>query len=237
MKKLLVALGAVVLAVAGLTSCSVSEADGKAWAEANGYFNTITEDAGKAWAAEHGYVEYKELPAARLDAAAAVEYSTTNSGVQLVPADGSAAKKAADYLGRNDIVYIDARDIGNYLNGHVEGFECLPYFDLVAGTGLLFTVDGDTVTANYEESVATMKKLLPEGKVMFLMCQSGGRIVNFMKVLKFCGYDMTKIYNIGGWNDVKTGDHAGYRVTTGNLMTAGNNKFVVDFSGLTKVAA
>ena len=35
-------------------------------------------------------------------------------------------------------------------------------------------------------------------KVVFLMCQSGGRVAQCMKVMEKAGYDMSKVYNVGG---------------------------------------
>ncbi len=171
------------------------------------------------------------LPAARLEGK--TSYNYTDSGVQLVPGE-TGAKKAIEFFDSPDIVYIDARDMGAYLQGHIEGFENLPFFDFVSGTaGQLFTVDGDTVKANYEESVQIMKSWIPTDKVVFLMCQSGGRIVNFMKILQFCGYDMAKIYNIGGWNQIKAAGHEGYTTVGASFVKSGNGVYALDATALT----
>ncbi len=111
----------------------------------------------------------------------------------------------AEYLGIDGVVYIDARDYGDFAKKHLRNFECIPYFAVVfnaeangADKPQLF---GGTVTepvATYKESLDILHDLIPQDKVVFLMCQSGGRIKAFMQLLDACGYDMSKIYNVGG---------------------------------------
>lgn len=216
-RKLSMLFAAVALATVALVGCKgPTEEEYKQWAAENGYVIAPTDEEKAEWAEDNGYVlAPAALPAARL--AGETAYAANKSGVQINPAEGSGAVKLLELLDREDVIYIDARDVGNYMKGHIEGFECLPYFDIVAGTGeQLFTVSGDTVTPRYNESVAIMKELLPEGRAIFLMCQSGGRIEGFMKVLNYCGYDMTKVYNVGGWGTVAgADDYLGYPVSTG----------------------
>ena len=40
--------------------------------------------------------------------------------------------------------------------------------------------------------------MFPKNKTIFLMCQSGGRVGMLMNILKARGWDMSKIYNVGG---------------------------------------
>lgn len=225
MKKLgLIAL----LAITALVGCSKAptEEDYKKWASENGYVqnpdyagwadeNGYVKDPDYAgWADENGYSKLEALPAARLEGKNTYNY--TDSGVQLAPAANSGAKKALDYFDREDVVYIDLRDANSYAKGHIEGFEWIPHFDLIMANGgakghqLFWTDDkgtpddktDDEIKATYEESVTLIKKMFPQDKVLFLMCQSGGRVVNTMNVLKECGYNMDKVYNIGGWNQI-----------------------------------
>ena len=45
------------------------------------------------------------------------------------------------------------------------------------------------------------------------MCQSGARVKTFCEVLNQYGYDMSMVYNVGGWNDVRNySDYGGYEV-------------------------
>ena len=226
-KKLLSLLLCSAMALTALVGCAKAptEEDYKKWAEENGYvqnpnYEQWAGDNGyvknpdyAGWAEENGYTKKAELPSARLSGK--TSYNYTDSGVQLAPAADSGAKKALDYFDRDDIVYIDLRDASNYAKGHIEGFEWIPHFDLIMANGgakghQLFWTDNkgtedkadDEIKPTYEESVAVIKKMFPQDKVLFLMCQSGGRVVNTMNVLKLCGYDMEKVYNIGGWNQI-----------------------------------
>ncbi|WP_089281196.1 hypothetical protein [Anaerovirgula multivorans] len=134
-----------------------------------------------------------------------------------------------DWLGRDDVAYIDVRmlvDPGDYdkiggdpvLSGTVEGFQVVPYPYLANLTGLppevaasqysgstLFTLtwdaDGiiDTIQPNYEESEMIIKDLFPEDKAIFLMCGGGGYASFTRTLLIELGYDPEKLYNIGGF--------------------------------------
>ena len=190
------------------------------------------------WAEENGY-ELKDpaLPSARLDGK--TTYNTADSGIQIAPAADSGAKKLADYLDREDVVYIDLRDAKSYSQGHIEGFEWIPHFDILMKSGgaradQLFYTDADgKIQPNYEESVSLLNAMFPTDRVLFLMCQSGGRVVNTMNILAANGYDMSKVYNVGGFGQIK-GDVANdYKVTSCKLVGV---TATYDFSGLTKKA-
>lgn len=50
----------------------------------------------------------------------------------------------------------------------------------------------------YEESDDLLEALFPKDKTLFIMCQSGGRVGMLMNILAARGWDMSKVYNIGG---------------------------------------
>ena len=211
-------LAAVVLAATALVGCAAQP----------------TEEDYKKWATENGYeLADPALPAARLEGK--TTYNPADSGIQIAPAEGSGAAKLVDFLDREDVVYIDLRDAKSYTTGHIEGFEWVPHFDLLMASdkakgNQLFYEEGGVIKPRYEESVALLKTLFPQDRVLFLMCQSGGRVVSTMNILAANGYDMTKVYNVGGWNSAKA--DAAYPKTAGALfgVTA-----TYDFSQLTVI--
>lgn len=143
------------------------------------------------------------------------------------------------YLGREDVVYIDLRDYEDYAKKHLKGFEVVPYFAAVfnaeAGTEGKPQLFGGEVTApvaTYEQSVSILNQFVPKDKTVFLMCQSGGRVVNMMKLLEANGYDMTKIYNVGGMGQFTTPDFREYTTDTAEFTVAAN----YSFEGLTPAA-
>lgn len=189
------------------------------------------------WAEENGY-ELKDpaLPAARLEGK--TTFNTADSGVQIAPAAESGAKKLSDYLDREDVVYIDLRDAKSYSQGHIEGFEWVPHFDVLMKSGgaradQLFYTDNGTIKPNYEESVQILNAIFPKDRVIFLMCQSGGRVVYTMNILAANGYDMTKVYNVGGFGQIKGDLVNDYPVTACKLVGVAAT---YDFSGLKKLA-
>lgn len=116
------------------------------------------------------------------------------------------ASNLVDYLGRDDVLYIDLRDYSDYTSKHLRNFECIPYFAYIynkdAGSSdelpQLFSGDLEAPTATYAESEVLLNVLFPKDQTIFLMCQSGGRVAQLMKILNSYGYDMNKIYNVGG---------------------------------------
>jgi len=110
-----------------------------------------------------------------------------------------------EFANRDDIHYIDLRDAKDYTPQHLEGFEMVEYFAKIAGNaGQLFTKDANGIyQANYKESVEILEQLLPKDEVLFLMCQSGGRVAQCMQLMEQYGWDMSKVYNIGGMNQYK----------------------------------
>lgn len=125
-----------------------------------------------------------------------------------------------EYLGRDDVVYIDLRDFGDYQGKHLRNFECIPFFAYIynkeagPGTDKVQLFGGETANpvSTYEESAELLKVLIPQDKTVFLMCQSGGRVAMCMDILAANGYDMSKIYNVGGMGQFTSKDLAPYVV-------------------------
>lgn len=111
-----------------------------------------------------------------------------------------------EYLGREDVFYIDTRDHGDYMKKHIRNFEVVPFFGLIFNANAhtdetLPQLYGGTPKEPipvYKESDEILEALFPKNKVIFLMCQSGGRVGMLMNILNARGWDMSKIYNIGG---------------------------------------
>ena len=139
-------------------------------------------------------------------------------------------KTIDNYLNRPDVVYRDVRmleDTATWenkggerdLTGFVEGFEVVPYAYLTEFpqeyidqkksenvSGLyegktLFRLENGKYVANYKESMDILEYLFPKDKTIFIMCGAGG-YANFTKqMLGALGWDISKIYNVGGyWN-------------------------------------
>ncbi|MFI3284015.1 MAG: rhodanese-like domain-containing protein [Erysipelotrichaceae bacterium] len=222
MKKLLLSLLALML----LAGCSSSAALTDEELEAAGWVLNPT---------ENGYVDASEvattleLPEARdtsktyvpSEGADEVACETNNyaAGCSSITVDN-----LVDYLGRDDVVYIDLRDYADYASKHLKNFESVPYFALVfdasAGTDgfpQLYSGEVTAPVAVYEESDAILAQLFPEDQVIFLMCQSGGRVVNMMKLLEAKGYDMSLIYNVGGMGQYTDSSFREYTTDTGEI--------------------
>ncbi|NLJ57442.1 MAG: hypothetical protein GX339_01185 [Tissierellia bacterium] len=125
------------------------------------------------------------------------DYSFENSGIN--------HENLLDYLYREDSVYIDTRNYEDYSKKHFKNFEVIPFFAYIynenAGTEgfpQLFKGTHEEPVAVYESSEAILNALFPKDKNLMIMCQSGGRVAMLMKMLEAYGYDMDKVYNIGG---------------------------------------
>lgn len=161
--------------------------------------------------AENGYVFQEELPAAR---DLTKKYTPSQGAAEVNCAADSFAAACSGvgvanlekFLNRDDVIYIDLRDYKDYAPKHFKNFEVVPYFAYIfnatANTDTtMVQLFGGTPTepvAVYNESVAILNALFPKDKTIFLMCQSGGRVVSMMQILAANGYDMSKIYNVGG---------------------------------------
>lgn len=135
-----------------------------------------------------------ELPPAQKNEG---DYSFENSGIN--------SENLLDYLNREDSVYIDLRNYEDYSKKHFKNFEVIPFFAFIydenAGTEgfpQLFKGTHEEPEAVYESSGTILKALFPQDKNLILMCQSGGRVSMLMKMLDAHGYDMSKVYNVGG---------------------------------------
>lgn len=135
-----------------------------------------------------------ELPAAQKVAG---DYTFENSGIN--------HENLLDFMNREDSVYIDLRNYEDYSKKHFKNFEVIPFFAYIynenAGTEgfpQLFRGTHDDPAAVYDSSGAVLNALFPKDKNLMLMCQSGGRVAMLMKMLAANGYDMSKVYNIGG---------------------------------------
>lgn len=144
-----------------------------------------------------------------------------------------------DYLGRDDVLYIDLRDYDDYSKKHLRNFECVPYFALIfdaeAGTEGKPQLYSGSVTepvATYEESDDLLEEYFPKDKTIFFMCQSGGRVSQLMSLLAAKGYDMSKIYNVGGMGQYTDAAFDPYVVDAAELTV--DATYV--FEGLTPVA-
>ena len=162
--------------------------------------------------------EVAKLPAPR-PADKENDYSAGNSSITLVPAAGSTQKAVKEFLNYEGIRFIDLRDSSEgYSIGHIERFESISYFNYVEK---LYTPNADKTqfTANYELSEDYVNYLFPKNTPIFLMCQGGARVVYMMNLLKQLDYDMSYIYNVGGWSAVSKGTND-YNVTKGFAVNA-----------------
>ncbi|WP_428770721.1 rhodanese-like domain-containing protein [Treponema sp. HNW] len=130
------------------------------------------------------------------------------------------ASNLFEYFGRDDVLYIDVRDFGDYQKKHLRNFECIPYFAFIfnadAGKDAKKTqLYGGTVSepvSVYKESDDMLNVLFPKDKTLFIMCQGGGRVAQLMTILEKKGYDMSKIYNVGGMGQFTASEYADYTV-------------------------
>lgn len=144
-----------------------------------------------------------------------------------------------EFLGRDDVLYIDLRDYADYGSKHLRNFEVIPYFAYIfnaeAGTNpekiQLFGGSVKEPVAAYEESVEILEVLFPKDKTIFLMCQSGGRVAQCMQLLEALGWDMSKIYNVGGMGQYTDAAYAELTTNAAELKV----QATYSFEGLTPV--
>lgn len=146
------------------------------------------------------------------------------------------ATNLQDWLGLDNVVYIDLRDYADYAKKHLRNFECIPYFAAIfnadangADLPQLYSGSPAEPVATYKESLDLIHAMFPTDKTIFLMCQSGGRVSQCMTLLEKLGYDMTKIYNVGGMGQYTSPELAPY--VTDNAELAINATY--SFEGLT----
>lgn len=145
-----------------------------------------------------------------------------------------------EYLGRTDVLYIDLRDYADYAKKHLRNFECIPYFALIfnadantdASLPQLYGGTNTEPVPVYAESDEILEALFPKNKTIFLMCQSGGRVNMLMNILNARGWDMTKIYNIGGMAQYAGPEYRDLVTDTPEILIEATYKF----DGLTRIA-
>lgn len=144
-----------------------------------------------------------------------------------------------EYLGRDDVLYIDIRDYNDYAKKHFRNFEVIPYFALIfnaeAHTNpdmvqLYGGSDSDPIPV-YEESDMLLEVLFPKDKTLFIMCQGGGRVANLMRILEARGWDMSKVYNIGGMAQYSGSEYRDYITDMPEILLDA----VYGFEGLTRI--
>ena len=144
------------------------------------------------------------------------------------------------YLGRTDVKYIDLRDYSDYAKKHLRNFECIPYFALIfneeaCNDASLPQLYGGSVTDPipvYAESDELLEAFFPKGKTIFLMCQSGGRVNMLMNLLNARGWDMSKIYNIGGMAHYVSAEYRDIVTDTPEIAV----EATYNFEALTRIA-
>lgn len=144
---------------------------------------------------DQGYVLLSELPAPRETAG---DFSMEGSSIN--------SENLDQYLGRSDVAYIDLRDYNDYAKKHIKNFEVIPFFAYIWNENAhtdetmvqLYGGPQEDPVAVYDVSDALLSTMFPKDKTLFLVCQSGGRVAMMMRILEAKGYDMDKVYNVGG---------------------------------------
>ena len=189
-----------------------------------------------------------ELPAARKDTDAcktdAQKYSIDCSNITSANFD--------TYAERDDVLYIDLRNDlaasgGSYTLEHLRGFEMIEFFKYIYGDGeqLFIKSNGaDNYHPRFANSVTLLEAIFPKDKTIFLMCESGGRVVHMMRIMEMNGWDMSKVYNIGGMAQyqeskyrVESAKVSDLTVATGTVTsttTAPTGKFLEDLPAARK---
>ena len=145
-----------------------------------------------------------------------------------------------DYLGRPDVMYIDTRDFEDYAKKHFRNFEVIPFFALIFNAEAHTNPDmvqlyGGTPTEPvpvYEESDQLLEVLFPKDKTLFIMCQSGGRVGMLMNIMKARGWDMSKVYNVGGMAQYTAAEYRPHITDTAEFVLEGTYRI----EGLTRIA-
>ena len=86
--------------------------------------------------------------------------------------------------------------------------------------------------AGVELSDELLEALFPRNQILFLMCQSGGRVSQLMTLLKARGWDMTKVYNIGGMAQYAGAEYRDIVTDTPEITISAT----YTFEGLTRIA-
>lgn len=201
MLKLKKVLSLLLILAIVLTGCAQTQAPAQAPAPASDPAPVVQE------------VTPAELPASQKVAG---DYKFENSGINF--------ENLLDYMNREDSVYIDLRNYEDYSKKHFKNFEVIPFFAYIynenagsEGFPQLFRGTHDAPYAVYDSSLAILNALFPKDKNLMLMCQSGGRVAMLMKILAAEGYDMSKVYNIGGMAQYTDEQYRDYMTDTEEL--------------------
>ena len=141
---------------------------------------------------------------------------------------------------RSDVVYIDLRDYEDYAKKHLKGFEVIPYLALIfnadadkdASLPQLYGGEPTNPVPVYKESDEILAALFPKNKTLFVMCQGGGRASNMMNILKARGWDMSKVYNVGGMAHYTGAEYKDLVTDTPEILLTAT----YSFDGLTRIA-
>lgn len=152
------------------------------------------------------------------------------------------ASNLKDYMNRPDILYIDLRDFGDYMKKHFRNFEAIPFFALIFNAEAHTNADlpqlyGGSPTEPvpvYKESDELLEVLFPKDKTLFIMCQAGGRVGMLMNILKARGWDMSKIYNVGGMAQYTGAEYKDMITDTPEFLLADQGNYKIE--GLTRIA-
>ncbi|MDI9519625.1 MAG: rhodanese-like domain-containing protein [Bacillota bacterium] len=150
------------------------------------------------------------------------------------------AENLKSYLNRPDVYYIDLRDHNDYMKKHLRNFEVIPFFGLIFNANAhtdatLPQLYGGTTKEPvpvYEESDSILETLFPKDKTLFIMCQAGGRVGMLMDILAARGWDMSKVYNIGGMAQFSGPEYRDLIVDTPEMILTP----VYSMEGLTRIA-
>ena len=164
-------------------------------------------------------------------------------------------KNIDEWLGRNDVAYIDLRmlvDPGDFkkiggdpvLSGTIKNFEVVPYPYIANLTGLppqvaetqycgptLFTLTWDeqgkikSIKANYRESEMIIDDIFPRNKGIFLLCGGGGYSGFMRSFLVKMGYDPNKIFVLGGFWTYRGSNTLHIKVASGGANVYEYNAF------------
>ncbi|MBQ6594509.1 MAG: hypothetical protein IJH78_02475 [Clostridia bacterium] len=150
------------------------------------------------------------------------------------------AENLRQYMFRSDVVYIDLRDYEDYAKKHLKGFEVIPYLALIfnanadkdASLPQLYGGDPTDPVPVYAESDEILAALFPKNKTLFVMCQGGGRASQMMNILKARGWDMSRIYNVGGMGHYTGPEYRDLTTDTPEIVLT----CTYSFEGLTRIA-
>ncbi len=146
------------------------------------------------------------------------------------------------YLFRDDVIYVDLRPYSWVAyDGYIAGFSFFPYYDFFAHHTLkdrLFYMEGSKGTVgsfipNYVESEAVIASLFPKDKYIFAISQSGDECYYFFNLLLQCGYDVSKLYNIGGFANDAGFKHIAYKNLENPKYLVEGNRFIDTQSNVT----